>query len=213
MTVVENVTAKRTSDIREQGNSDGQRESRNFLRALCSYQCVLLTTTAMGAAAITEGAGWLAMKRFGRAVMSGVLLAGMVAPVAASAQGPRPGQYAGSYYGTVHNDHQYARGYGDRGYGNHVYRVDERYRNDGYRGGYYVNSYRNDGAYYYGDRYNGVGPGTGAVIGGAAGVVLGGLLGGGKGALIGGAAGAGIGAVAGAANKDAHDRRYYGYGY
>ena len=68
-------------------------EWRNFLRDVGSYQCVLLTTTAMGAAAITEDAGWLAMKRFGRAVMSGVLLAGMVMPVAASAQGPRPGQY------------------------------------------------------------------------------------------------------------------------
>lgn len=155
------------------------------------------------------------MERMMRAVMSGVVLAGMAMPVAAMAQGPRPGQYAGSYYGNVHNDHQYARGYGDdRRYDDHryddrgrdarVYRVDD---------GYYVNGYRNDGAYYYGNHYNGVGPGTGAVIGGAAGVVLGGLLGGGKGALIGGAAGAGIGAVAGAANKDAHDRRYYNYGY
>jgi len=147
----------------------------------------------MGAAAILEGAGWLAMKRFGRAVMSGVLLAGMVAPVAASAQGPRPGQYASSYYGN---------GYRNDGY---------YYRDNGYRGGYDSRYYRND-AYHY-NRYNGVGPGTGAAIGGIAGVVLGGLLGGGKGALIGGAAGAGIGAAAGAANKNAHDRSYYGYGY
>ncbi|SDG01778.1 hypothetical protein [Terriglobus roseus] len=138
--------------------------------------------------------GRLAMKRIMRAVMSGVLLAGMVAPVAASAQGPRPGQYASSYYGN---------GYRNDGYRNNGYR-DTDYRG-GYNGGY-----RNDGRYYYGNHYNGVGPGTGAAIGGIAGVVLGGLLGGGKGALIGGAAGAGVGAIAGAANQNTH-RGYYGY--
>ncbi|MEG9433866.1 hypothetical protein [Terriglobus sp. ADX1] len=135
-----------------------------------------------------EAVGRFVMKRFGRAVMSGVLLVGMVAPVAASAQGPRPGQYASSYYGN--------------GYRN------DGYRDNGYRGGYDTRYYRND-AYYY-DNHHGVGPGTGAAIGGIAGVVLGGLLGGGKGALIGGAAGAGVGAIAGAANQNSR-RGYYGY--
>ncbi|MEZ2347210.1 hypothetical protein [Terriglobus sp. RCC_193] len=135
------------------------------------------------------------MKRFGRAVMSGVLLAGMVAPVAASAQGPRPGQYASSYYGN---------GYRNDG------RSNNGYRDTDYRNGYYGGGYRNDGRYYYDNRHHGVGPGTGAAIGGIAGVVLGGLLGGGKGALIGGAAGAGVGAIAGAANQNSH-RSYYGY--
>lgn len=147
-----------------------------------------------------EAVGRFVMKRFGRAVMSGVLLAGMVAPVAASAQGPRPGQYASSYYGN---------GYANNGghYGNNGYRGND-YRDTGYRGGYDTRYYRND-AYYY-DNHHGVGPGTGAAIGGIAGVVLGGLLGGGKGALIGGAAGAGVGAIAGAANQNSR-RGYYGY--
>jgi hypothetical protein len=149
--------------------------------------------TAMGAAAIARGAGRFAMKQFVRVLMSGVLLAGMSMPVVAAAQagygGPRSGQYAGSYYGN-----------GNRSYGNgDRYYENSAYRNDGY--------YRNGG---YSNRGNGVGPGTGAAIGGIAGVVLGGLLGGGKGALIGGAAGAGIGAVAGAANQNS---RRYGNGY
>lgn len=82
----------------------------------------------------------------------------------------------------------------------------------------------NRGAYYGGrggnygyDRYHrypdydrrshsGIGPGKGALIGGAGGAALGALFGGGaKGALIGGAAGAGIGAIAG---KSAADRRH-----
>ncbi len=46
----------------------------------------------------------------------------------------------------------------------------------------------------------GIGPGKGALIGGAGGAVLGAVFGGGlKGTLIGGAAGAGIGAIAGKA--------------
>ena len=75
-----------------------------------------------------------------------------------------------------------------------------------------------DRRHYYRDshgrwhkRHSGIGPGKGALIGGAAGTGIGALVGGGKGALIGGAVGAGGGAIAGKANQDhRHDdaRRY-----
>ena len=64
-------------------------------------------------------------------------------------------------------------------------------------------------------RHGGIGPGKGALIGGAAGTGIGALVGGGKGALIGGAVGAGGGALAGKANQDhRHNdaRRYDEYG-
>ena len=55
----------------------------------------------------------------------------------------------------------------------------------------------------------GIGPGKGALIGGAAGALLGALFGGGaKGALIGGAAGAGVGALTGKANENNRNRDY-----
>lgn len=55
----------------------------------------------------------------------------------------------------------------------------------------------------------GIGPGKGALIGGAAGAALGVLFGGGlKGALIGGGAGAGVGAIAGKVNQDNKNRDY-----
>jgi hypothetical protein len=85
---------------------------------------------------------------------------------------------------------------------------------EGGRGGqYYDPRHANDG---YDERYNqrrgGIGPGKGALIGGAGGAALGAVLGGGlKGSLIGGAAGAGIGAVVGNATqngrRDSHQRR------
>jgi hypothetical protein len=71
------------------------------------------------------------------------------------------------------------------------------------------------GNYHDRDRYKnrnqgGIGPGKGALIGGAAGGVLGAAFGGGaKGALITGAAGAGIGALLGQAaqnNRDNNNR-------
>ena len=71
---------------------------------------------------------------------------------------------------------------------------------EGGRGGqYYDPRHARDG---YDQRYyqhrGGIGPGKGALIGGAGGAVLGAVLGGGlRGSLIGGAAGAGIGAVVG----------------
>lgn len=59
------------------------------------------------------------------------------------------------------------------------------------------------------DNQGGIGPGKGALIGGAGGAVLGALFGGGlKGALIGGGAGAGVGAVAGKVNQDNKNRDY-----
>lgn len=55
----------------------------------------------------------------------------------------------------------------------------------------------------------GIGPGKGALIGGASGAVLGAVFGGGlKGALIGGGAGAGVGAVAGKVNQDNKNQDY-----
>lgn len=135
-----------------------------------------------------------AMNRFGNVlklkVLRGVLVAGMVVPAVAGV--PMPAQSRGGYG---------AQGYGFQGQGYAPTGYRDGYRGDGYRDAYRYNDY---------DRHHGVGPGKGALIGGAAGLVLGGILGGGKGALIGGAAGAGVGAVAGAANRDSH--RGYGYG-
>jgi hypothetical protein len=83
----------------------------------------------------------------------------------------------------------------------------------GGRGGNYYNDrdphYNNN--YYHDDhRQGGIGPGKGALIGGAGGAVLGAVFGGGlKGTIIGGAAGAGIGAVVGqAAQNKRNDDRY-----
>jgi hypothetical protein len=79
----------------------------------------------------------------------------------------------------------------------------------------YNNNYHNNNNYYHDDhRQGGIGPGKGALIGGAGGAVLGAVFGGGlKGTIIGGAAGAGIGAVVGEAaqnkrNNDNYRRPY-----
>ena len=94
--------------------------------------------------------------------------------------------YNGAYRGGQGGDY-----YGDDRYG--------RYQN-------YDRRYHGDGGYYH---QGGIGPGKGALIGGAGGAALGALFGGGaKGALIGGAAGAGIGAIAGQAHQN-HERREY----
>ena len=85
---------------------------------------------------------------------------------------------------------------------------------DGGRGGqYYDPRHEHDG---YDVRYRrnyqqgGIGPGKGALIGGAGGAVLGAIFGGGlKGTIIGGAAGAGIGAVVGDANQNNRRRDDY----
>ena len=93
---------------------------------------------------------------------------------------------------------------------------------NGYHNGYYNQGNRNQfnhGAYqggrsgdyghdyrHYDDRHQGgIGPGKGALIGGAGGAALGALFtGSAKGAIVGGAAGAGIGAILG---KQAQDNR------
>jgi len=77
-------------------------------------------------------------------------------------------------------------------------------RNHPYNDDYDRRRYRED------RNQGGIGPGKGALIGGAAGAVLGAIFGGGaKGALIGGAAGAGVGAITGKANQDNRDNRDY----
>ena len=74
--------------------------------------------------------------------------------------------------------------------------------NYGYdRGRHYRNDNQNQG---------GIGPGKGALIGGAAGGVLGAVFGGGvKGSLITGAAGAGIGAIIGGVAQNNRDNNNY----
>jgi uncharacterized protein YcfJ len=81
-----------------------------------------------------------------------------------------------------------------------------------YRGAQRHPSYNDnyDRRHYHNDHNRGgIGPGKGAIIGGAGGAILGTIFGGGaKGALIGGAAGAGVGALAGKANQNRRDRDY-----
>lgn len=84
----------------------------------------------------------------------------------------------------------------------------------GGRGGDYYNErdpHYNGHNYYHDDhRQGGIGPGKGALIGGAGGAALGALFGGGlKGTIIGGAAGAGIGAVVGQAAQNNRDNNYH----
>lgn len=67
--------------------------------------------------------------------------------------------------------------------------------------------YRDNRGHWH-HRSGGIGPGKGALIGGAAGAGVGALVGGGKGALIGGAVGAGGGAIAGKANQNHRDNEY-----
>jgi outer membrane lipoprotein SlyB len=63
---------------------------------------------------------------------------------------------------------------------------------------------------HYQNNQGGIGPGKGALIGGAAGAVLGAAFGGGvKGSLITGAAGAGIGAIIGQSAQNNRDRNNY----
>lgn len=91
------------------------------------------------------------------------------------------------------------------------------------RHGNFDNGYRQQHAYndqydrnYEQRRQGGIGPGKGALIGGAGGAVVGGVFGGGlKGALIGGGIGAGGGAIVGKVHQDNQRNRDYregGYG-
>jgi hypothetical protein len=99
-------------------------------------------------------------------------------------------QAQNGYYNGVR---QGSRGYNDRDdqrYADRRHRGDDRYR-------------QNQG---------GIGPGKGALIGGAGGAALGALFGGGlKGALIGGAGGAGVGAIVGKVHQDNKRNDYRDY--
>lgn len=140
---------------------------------------------------------------FSRKILIAPLLLGLTAlPV--SAQHDSRGNDAQRGHSTRQSDNNsYYSGMRDGGHGgNYDHNSGEHYR-EGYHG-YYGNE---DNGYRHQD--NGIGPGKGALIGGAGGAVLGALFGGGlKGAVIGGAAGAGVGAVAGAAAQD-HRRDEY----
>ena len=82
--------------------------------------------------------------------------------------------------------------------------------NRGVRGGDYGRDHRHYRDDHYQDNQGGIGPGKGALIGGAAGAVLGAVFGGGvKGSLITGAAGAGIGAIIGESAQNNRDNNYY----
>ena len=93
---------------------------------------------------------------------------------------------------------------GSRG-GDYYNNRDPHYNNNhNNRDPQYNNNYHND------HRQGGIGPGKGALIGGAGGAALGAVFGGGlKGSLIGGAAGAGIGAVVGQANQNKRNNDNY----
>jgi hypothetical protein len=80
----------------------------------------------------------------------------------------------------------------------------------GGRGGHYDHGGHYDDRHYQQPKQGGIGPGKGALIGGASGAALGAIFGGGlKGTIVGGAAGAGIGAVLGQANQNSKNNNYY----
>lgn len=104
--------------------------------------------------------------------------------------GVRSGGRGGQYYDPRYDNRQYANGQYN----------DPRYNNGQYSNGQYNNGYQNQG---------GIGPGKGALIGGAGGAALGAIFGKGlKGTLIGGAAGAGIGAVVGEMHQKNQQNQY-----
>jgi hypothetical protein len=84
-------------------------------------------------------------------------------------------------------------------------------RRGSHGGNYGGGNYYHGNDHYYDNRnQGGIGPGKGALIGGAAGAALGAVFGGGvKGSLITGAAGAGIGAIIGQSAQDNRDRNNY----
>ena len=157
-----------------------------------------------------------------RLLLSAALLLATVPALAASPT-PQYNQYNNGYSNNSHEHRDFDRGLRDGARGGSYY--DQRHASDGYddryrqsqnyyhqdRQGYYA--HHGDVRYYNQDR-GGIGPGKGALIGGAGGAVLGTLFGGGlKGAIIGGAAGAGIGAVVGESNQDHRDDRRRNDGY
>jgi hypothetical protein len=138
------------------------------------------------------------MRKFMAAVLCVPLSAAMVVPAW--------GQYGHDQRGYQYNADQHRQFYNGAyqgGRGGDYYGND---RSDRYRG--YDERYHGDKGYYH--QGGGIGPGKGALIGGAGGAALGALFGGGaKGAIIGGAAGAGIGAVVGQAHQNNERRDGY----
>ncbi len=111
--------------------------------------------------------------------------------------GVREGQSGGRY--SQNSRHSYnPNGYDQHGYDR-----------DGYnQNGYNPGGYNRNGRSVRESDNGGIGPGKGALIGGAGGAVLGALFGGGlKGTIIGGAAGAGIGAMVGNQHQSEERRR------
>jgi hypothetical protein len=83
-------------------------------------------------------------------------------------------------------------------------------RHGGHGGNYGGGNYHHGNDYYDNRNQGGIGPGKGALIGGAAGAALGAVFGGGvKGSLITGAAGAGIGAIIGQSAQNNRDSNNY----
>ena len=107
--------------------------------------------------------------------------------IAATASASGQNRYHNDYYNHGHHE-QFDRG---------AYQ--------GGRYGDYNHEYR-----HYDEHRGGIGPGKGALIGGAGGAVLGALFSGSaKGAIIGGAAGAGIGAILGQQAQDNRDNHWH----
>lgn len=105
--------------------------------------------------------------------------------------GGRGGQYYDPRYENRQNENRYHSGYNNNG------AYSDRYNNRQYNNGYYSNQ-------------GGIGPGKGALIGGASGAALGLVFGRSlKGTIVGGAAGAGIGAVVGEVHQKNQQNQYY----
>jgi len=126
-------------------------------------------------------------------VAMGAMLLGSVMPAVAQQDRRGDNNNSGSYN---RGNGQNRGGYQNRGNGqsrgNYYNGMNNQVSGGNY--GYYVQQDENRHHHEGG----GIGPGKGALIGGAGGAALGAIFGGGlKGSLIGGAAGAGIGAVGG----------------
>jgi hypothetical protein len=117
------------------------------------------------------------------------MTAALCVPLIAATAAPAMGQngYHNNYYNHGHHD-QFNRGAYQTG-----------------RHGDYGHDYR-----HYDEHRGGIGPGKGALIGGAGGAALGALFtGSAKGTIIGGAAGAGIGAILGKQAQDNRDNQWH----
>ena len=120
--------------------------------------------------------------------MRKLIVAALCLPLIAATGAPALGQ-------------QYNHGHYDQGHY-------DRFNQGAYQGGRY-GDYGHDYR-HYDEHKGGIGPGKGALIGGAGGAALGALFSGSaKGAIIGGAAGAGIGAILGQQAQDNRDNRWH----